>query len=550
MSAEQADTILLHPEQTDARAIDLSSARLLSQVEIIGEREGGMIDCWVPSRLIDYEEVPVKEEWAEDLAAQMRDMAAADGGTGQLTPIVLGMIEGEQTFKIMDGFHREAALRINGIDMVYATVKQTDWDGLYNVRIATAKDHAHVRFSRVVQWIREVWEYSGLSEKISVQQAILLTRFDSSGLKLGLEPEDAEAAKAWVTLKEKQWNIKAMTIHSYLTIAENVDPKLVHSTREKKSGKVLEAPTQAILTIFSDEIPKKFALQNLVMEAAMLNNLKGPEVKALCLSVRNYDNFEKAKIFVSQINWKTWQPVFSDTTKRALRRANDPRHKGATVLDNAGRDIANITDRVETSLARREEVTAEMHAKIEEAHKRATAVAAELGYLIGKLDELKELRPVPVESTVPPPLIARSPSRRQGLTVSSPVVISETAEVVTDKRSTNGNGHINHDANFEPASLSTLTAAIKALETAPNISIDEYTEAIQKFLDGKATTVPHISKRRHIIAAEKLLDNGTFTGNPSLQDQLRVSIARARDSLSQQFTPLVSSVRSPKPKTS
>src|SRR5690606_32346942 len=95
------------------------------------------------------------------------------------------------------------------------------------------------------------------------------------------------AAKTWVARKEEQWQMASMTIHGHLKIAANVDPKLVHSAREKRSGHVLEAPTQVILKVFSDELPDRFDLQNLIMDVAKAQNLKGPQVKALCLGVRD-----------------------------------------------------------------------------------------------------------------------------------------------------------------------------------------------------------------------------------------------------------------------
>lgn len=234
---------------------------ILDQVEIVGTREGGLIDCMVPTELIDHEEVPVKEEWAQSLAEQMRQIADEEGGTGQLMPITLGMIEGEDRLKIVDGFHRDAALKMNGVDTVFATIKEMDWDTLYDYRIFTAKDHAHVRFSRVVQWIREVWSYSELSDQLSVEQAVILYRYGGDGSRLDLSPDEVSKAKEWVQRKEEQWGIKSMTIHSHLKIAESVDPRLVHSTREKVSGRELKAPTQNILKIFSVQIPGNYQFQ-------------------------------------------------------------------------------------------------------------------------------------------------------------------------------------------------------------------------------------------------------------------------------------------------
>jgi len=378
---------------------------LLGQVEIIGERDGGLVECYVPTELIDHEEVPVKEEWASSLAAQMKDIAAKEGGSGQQAAILLGYIDGESKFKIIDGFHRDAALVKNQESRIYATVKHTDWNSLFDSRIFTAKDHAHVRFSRVVQWIREVWEYSGLEDQLSVQQAILLYRYDNPGNKLGVDPNSVAAAKEWVRVKEHQWGMQAMTIHSHLSIAENVDPKLVHSTREKRSGHALEAPTQSILKVFSDLLPNDFDLQNLVMYTAMAHNLKTPQVTALAAKVKGLE-LSTATAELEKINWEEWEPAYSDTKNRQLRRAADPRYKGGLVLSDATKNIQRTIERVRLAIDREEEVTPAMRANLQEAITKTADLTADLGRLATELTILKNGLSVDEASEevgVPPP---------------------------------------------------------------------------------------------------------------------------------------------------
>ena len=381
---------------------ELVRSDVLQNVEIIGIREGGLVECFVPFDLIDNEEVPVKEEWATSLARQMGDIAEAEGGTGQHVPVTLGYIEGEPTLKIMDGFHRSAALRLRGENRVYSTLKVTDWNDLYDFRIFTAKDHAHVRFSRVVQWIREVWNYSGLEDKLTVEQAVLLYRFESNGAKLGLNPEDVEKAKAWVAHKEAGWEIAAMTIHGYLKVAESVDPRLVHSTREKRRGDVLDAPTQNILKIFADELPNDFRMQNLVMNTAKIvrlpraasatnsgtRSMSGPEVRALCQKVKEYGTVEKAAKEIAKIDWKKWEPEYGETKQRALRRAHDPRYKGASVLEKTEKEIADVRERIRQSKEREEEINDFNKKNVREARDKAQELIHGLGSLIIELSEL------------------------------------------------------------------------------------------------------------------------------------------------------------------
>jgi len=384
--------------------LELAQSDILSEVEILGIREGGYVECFVPFEMIDNEEVPVKEEWAASLAQQMGDIAEKEGGTGQHMPVTLGFISGEPTLKIMDSFHRSAGLRQRGEDRVYATVKLTDWDSLYDFRIFTAKDHTHVRFSRVVQWIGEVWEKSPLSEieigedkKLTVAQAIIMYTFGTEGTRFNMQPEEVESVKEWVARKEHLWGLDAMTIRDFLKIAETVDPQLVHSTREKSRKDILEAPTQSIIRIFSKELPDNFELQNLVMDTAKVvrmesgqgpRSLTGPEIRTLCLIVKECESVSEAKAVIANIDWKTFEPEYGETKQRALRRAHDPRHKGAVVLSQTVREISTVRERIALSMLRGEDVTESQKKLVEEARQKATELIQDLGSLVVELSGL------------------------------------------------------------------------------------------------------------------------------------------------------------------
>jgi hypothetical protein len=361
---------------------------LLEQATILIEREGGLTECFVPAHLINHEEVPVKEEWAESLARQMRDRSEREGGSGQKTPIQLGWIAGESTFRIVDGFHRDAALVINGETMIFATVEHTDWDKLFDDRIVTAKDHAHVRFSRVVRWMKEVWEHTGLGDKISLEQALLLYRYESSGVKLGLTPEEAVVTKEWIARKEQRWELPAMTIHGYLQTAERVDPELVNSVREKKNSRILEAPTQQIIKTFSEHLPDDFELQNLVWLAGQPHNLNAPKFRALCDLVRGRE-YAQAQILLNSIDIASIKSSYGETKKKQTRRASDPRFKGATVLEAATTEIERVNERVQRSIDRNEEVDDQMLANLNSTLARVRVLQTALDGLAKIIAELK-----------------------------------------------------------------------------------------------------------------------------------------------------------------
>lgn len=509
---------------------------ILQSVEIIGIREGGYVDCWVPVDLIDREEVPVDEAWVQSLARQMDAMAAEDGeGNGQATPVTLGLIQGEPTLKIIDGFHRDAVIHARGEKQIYATVKRVDWEGLFDFRILTAKDHAHVRFSRVVQWIEQAWQCSGLSDKLTVEQAVLLYRFDTSGVRHGLEEAEVQVAKNWVARKEGQWEIAAMTMHNYLTIAATVDPSLVHKTREKKSSHALEAPTQSIIKIFSVELPNNFELQNLVMDAAKKNNLPGPKTTALCQSVKGM-NLEEATNFIGQIDWETWEPVYRATTKKVLRQAHDPRTKGGLVLSSAIKEVEQIFERVSLSLERNEAITPEMDANIASAQERVTHMYRSLGRLKISLDELRETGAVrrDSEATAPTPVRSVSIKSEDEQVTPRTLTITETKEDVAETETL-------VDIPETPDKITRDNTLIKTAEVVDTAVIDdalpptnisdfrsETRDGFVGYLEGRIRTMPRLKTRVQITAAEEVLERGGFKTR-KLVTELENAIQEAKD---------------------
>lgn len=547
--AIEGERLTVHDGHRNA-PLDLQT--VLTKVEVVGEREGGLIDCYVPVEFIDFEEVPVKEEWAASLATNMKERAKKDGGTGQLTPVILGLIEGEDTLKIIDGFHRDAALRHNGVTHIYATVKVTDWDELFDTRILTAKDHTHVRFSRVVQWIREIWDHNPLSEKISVEQAVLLYRYDLPGRKLDLAPEEAEAAKDWVERKEHQWQMAAMTIHSHLKVAEHVDPVLVHSTREKISSDELVAPTQAILKIFSTEIPGNFELQNLVMGVAMERNLTGTYVRALCKKIQSYSDTEEASQAIESINWDTWEPEFGDTKRKALRRAHDPRNRGEKVLEKTLHELGQVVVRMSLTHERGEPVTEEMKREVVAAQRavnRAKGLLEEVEIgLAGLLTiettvqtdaeprSIPEPTPAPVVELVKatlPEAIPQPPTtelaepksirkRTEGVKtvrVIEPVTKPRTPKPTpSTKRARKPTPTI---PEAEAASSTPSQPIISSIESTPVSKIENDSENplvvafkknVKSFLSGKTTTPPKVRTRLDVVRAKEILEESTTRG--------------------------------------
>lgn len=566
--------------------IDIDSHPVLGRVEIANVREGGLIEASVPAIMVDHEDVAFRQDHAEEIARNMRRQAQRNGGIGQDSPILFGLIEDATLLKVIDGFHRNAALGILEAPVRDGTIKITTREGLYDDRIFTSKEHPQVRFSRVVQWIREVWSINELSdvttvngEPFSVTQAVLLYRYDSSGRKLGLEPDVVKEAKSWVARKEQQWELKAMTIHGHLKVAENVDPDLVHSTRDRKGGNALEAPTREIIKIFSKELPSDFGLQNLVMEAAMANNLRGPQVRSLCRAVQNCRDLEDAKKLIAGFDWENWQPTYGETKARQLRKAYDARRMGAQVFEKPAADIGNVLLRAQQSFERGEEVTPEMANNILDAMVRAEELKAGLSDVIVRLAELAGIdtinKPTSSRADKPADLTPKEIEKDASASGVIAELLEEDLGDLDDELGTDGSeidslGEVSVDERGKPIVREPIDDAYVIEDTDSNeglwdddlseetISDEDDTEdthtpltrsdtIMEKILDGLPSSraqkavelktfldglspgyIPELTTRLEISLAEKILAIGTFAGSPALADDLREEIDRAR----------------------
>ena len=95
---------------------------LINQVQILNERDGGLLEAYVPIDLINQEDVAVDQAHVLELAESIRQQSKTHEITGQLSPILLGLLPDHDKFVILDGFHRVPAVKLAGSEIVYATI--------------------------------------------------------------------------------------------------------------------------------------------------------------------------------------------------------------------------------------------------------------------------------------------------------------------------------------------------------------------------------------------------------------------------------------------
>lgn len=284
---------------------------LLSKIEVRSEREGGLIDAMVPIDLIDRTEVAVDEEHVAELAASMHDEWSRGITNGQLSPILLGQIEGRSTFSLIDGFHRDAALKLLGNDTVFATIRpNTTEEEVGDLRILTANSHSSVSFARIVEWVNSSWSKSPWADKVSAAQAFSLANSKTAnGRRMGLTEEEAGEVREWALDKSKRWSLSTAVIWTNLSTADVADPALVKQVRGRTNGHTLEALTSLHLREIATAYPHQFEIQNALNKVILAQSLTVPETKQV---LEAFKGAQATEDILATIELTDWHALFEN----------------------------------------------------------------------------------------------------------------------------------------------------------------------------------------------------------------------------------------------
>lgn len=319
---------------------------LLDNVRIITERESGLVEAYVPMHLINREEVAVDQEHANELAHSIKKESSKNGNIGQLTPVLLAQVEGSDQFYILDGFHRCSALNALGKEEIYATIK-TDctFEDVIDIRIVSAKSHKSVKFSRIVEWVEQAWDETEWSDRVGLSLAFQLAFLKTAtGGRAGLDKEEAESIRQWVQEKCQQWEVSPNRVQGFLRTAQHADPKLVKSTRERKSGHKLEAVTPDHLKEIARLLPDDYPLQNRIAETAIKHALTIPQTSALSLAISKAKNEETIDEYIESKIWERMDSGVKTLTKKRYEPI-DPESKESynnTLADKFYDDQINL----------------------------------------------------------------------------------------------------------------------------------------------------------------------------------------------------------------
>lgn len=312
-------------------------------IQVVNQRQGGLVEAFVPIKVVYREDVAVDETHVLELAGSIDAESRQGTHAGQLSPVLLGVVPDLSQLPIIDGFHRVAALDRLGRERVFATIKpDSSWEDIYDLRILTAVSHKTVQFARLMSWVDDAWERSPWNERLKASQAFTLKLPGMTGSRLGLSPDEATAIREWVDRKCEQWRVSPVKIYQNLSTAQIADPDLVQQARARAGGRTLEALTPQHLTAVAQTLPHRFELQREVASAAMEHRLTVRSTQALATAVSRAENPDQAREIIQSRSWQAFEPVYA-VPMTVIRKERMPDEKVLDALLSAEIKIGQLT---------------------------------------------------------------------------------------------------------------------------------------------------------------------------------------------------------------
>ena len=232
----------------------------------------------------------------------------------------------QESFELIDGFHRVAAMQELGFDSVECIITPCDDETFWDLRIMSASLHKSVAFARAVDWVEECFRVSPWASRYKSAY----TLFAAS------RQNKSDEAKSWIAEKSQKWGLAPQTVEGWLYTKESLAPEVLRDAIHPPSTGDAVSPTH--LRRIADELPNRPELQKQVLNKAQTEGLSTSQTEAVARAVRRAPDTEIAQNILSQPVSRT-----SDDLTRAARieklmaepkREPSPREKGR---ESAGR---------------------------------------------------------------------------------------------------------------------------------------------------------------------------------------------------------------------
>lgn len=240
----------------------------------------------------------------------VRELADSIKVSGPISPVMVR----QESYELIDGFHRVAAVKELGFDNVECIVVDCDHETFWDLRIMSASLHKAVTFSRAVDWVEECFNLSNLKESYSNAHSLFST------VRQG---DSSREAKAWVENKCQKWGLSVQTIENWLYTKRNLEPSLLEEARNSATAE--ESLPFSHYRGVAETIPNRPELQKQVIDKAKIEGLSGAQTREVARAVAQAPDTEVAQGILRQPVSRT-----SDELTRSARiekLVNEPKRE-------------------------------------------------------------------------------------------------------------------------------------------------------------------------------------------------------------------------------
>ena len=244
--------------------------------------------------------VPI-DRLVNDVAVDLvhvRELADSIKASGPISPVMVR----DETYELIDGFHRVAAMQELGFQEVGCILMPCDDETFWDLRIMSASLHKSVAFARAVDWVEECFRTSEWASRYKSAYSLF------AGSRLNNLPAEANT---WVAEKSQKWGLAPRTVEGWLYTKQSLAPEVLQAASHSRvRGNEL---SYTHLREIADELPNQPVLQKQVMEKVQTEGLSSTQTEAVARAVKHAPNPETAQIILRQ-------PV-SRTTEELTRHA-------------------------------------------------------------------------------------------------------------------------------------------------------------------------------------------------------------------------------------
>lgn len=203
---------------------------------------------------------------------------------GHLDPILV-WTEGN---KIIDGFHRYEALRLEGAKDVLCDLVNLSEEEFFDARITSAVTHEAVTFARIVVWAKESFSLTRWKNKIKPSVAFRVNK-DIESLSRTFSSSELEELQLWVSHKAEIWGLPEFQIARFLEIEEIIRPEFITMVRDRGSS-LTPAKLEVICKNISDpRAQKAFA------ERVKIHDIDFKTLRTMVVDYKHMPSSEKQK---------------------------------------------------------------------------------------------------------------------------------------------------------------------------------------------------------------------------------------------------------------